>query len=195
MLQGEVGTHGSGDIGREYTLEERAGGAQGHLEVGVVQGHNAYIGHICNIHGGIGSLFGAGDEVHQVLLGIVRAVADGALQAVDKVLGGEGLAVRPLQAVLDGEGVGQAIFRLFNLFTQIILQDTVSVGAVEVGTHIAIDMGHVGGGNQCRIQGGKGGGNRHSHFLSRCFSGAVCPVISAAAAGQHADCHCEGQEQ
>lgn len=53
MLQGEVGTHGSGDIAREDTLKERAGGAQGHLETGVVQGHNSYIGHVRNIHGGI----------------------------------------------------------------------------------------------------------------------------------------------
>ena len=196
MLQSEVGTHGRSHIAREDALEVRAGSAQSYLEGGVVQSCNAYIGHVRNIHGRIGSFLSAGDEVHQVLLGVsvIRAVADGTLDTIYKVFSSERFPIRPLEALLDGEGVGQTILTLFHAFAQIILQDAIRVGAIEVGTHIAIDMCHVGGGNQCRVQSGKGGRNRHSYFLSRCFTGAACPAISAAA-GQHADCHCEGQEQ
>ncbi len=180
MLLGKVGAKGHKHTGLGDGQEVGAGSRKLNNQSFVIGGIDAYIVHLCYIQHGLVGCGCTFDKVGQVgcVKGVVGAVADGPLDAVDKIVGGQRLSIAPLHPVNKGKGIGQAIVTDGILLAQVVDQLALFIFIKEGWVGGKNRMVQVGSGVEGGVQGKNLGSDSHRQFLSRSLSRSAGTAFS-----------------
>ena len=177
--------HG-GRVGTNILQEPGMVAGEVHHQGGIVLGGDLEKGHIA----GLTHRFISAHHAHQLCVGRVVHRAGQALPGIDHVIGGDGLAVRPLGAA-QAEGVGHRTVHIGLLLY--VLGKAVDGGGIPLGIHTELHQVFIEVGDDAALHGRLGVDGVQGLIAVSQGNGEGEPLLGLAAAGKAGDC--QGQAQ